>query len=76
MPSTLTEYGLDQLSWEQRLILAEQLWDSVTQELDSSGLTAAQRQEIDRRLQLADDNPDRGQPWETVRDQILKRTVA
>lgn len=70
---TLEQFGLGGLSPEDRLTLAQQLWDSVTADLDERSLTPAQRSELERRLALADADPARGVPWETVRAEARAR---
>lgn len=66
MPPTLHELGIDSLSVEDRLALAQELWDSVAAELESKPLTTEQCAELERRVALADADPGRGIPWETV----------
>jgi putative addiction module component (TIGR02574 family) len=63
----LHELGLDSLSAEDRLALAQALWDSVYEELDSQPIAPAVRAELERRIALADADPSRGVPWEEVR---------
>ncbi|MFO0851940.1 MAG: addiction module protein [Gemmataceae bacterium] len=70
---TLEQFGLGGLSPEDRLALAEQLWDSVATDLEEQPLTPAQRSELERRLALADTDPGRGVPWETVRAEARAR---
>jgi putative addiction module component (TIGR02574 family) len=67
MPPTLQELGLDTLSAEIRLAVAQALWDSVHEELDSQPIAPAVRAELERRIALADAEPSRGIPWEEVR---------
>lgn len=66
MPPTLQELGIDGLSIEERLALAQELWDSVAAELEAQAPTPAQQTELERRIALADADPARGVPWETV----------
>ena len=73
MTPTLHELGLDRLSAEDRLVIAQQLWDSVAAELESQPLTPAQKAELERRIALADADPGRGIPWETVRAEARAR---
>ncbi len=67
MPPTLTELGVDTLSVADRLALAEALYDSVEAELAAQPLSPELRAELDRRLALAEADPNRGIPWEEVR---------
>lgn len=69
MSPTIRELGIDQLSIEDRLAVAQQLWDSVAADLERQPLTEAQRIELERRVAAADANPDEGVPWEVVRSE-------
>ncbi len=64
---TVESLGLATLPADQRLALAEQLWDTVVADLEAEPLTAAQRTELERRIVLADTDPARGTPWDEVR---------
>ena len=73
MSPTLQELGVDRLSVEDRLALAQQLWDSVAADLEREPLTAAQRAELERRVAAADANPSEGTPWEVIRAEARAR---
>jgi putative addiction module component (TIGR02574 family) len=73
MSPTLAELGIDRLSIEDRLALAQQLWDSVAAELEQLPLTEAQRVELQRRVAAADANPAAGIPWEAIRAESRAR---
>lgn len=73
MSPTLSELGIDRLAIEQRLAIAEALWESVAKELEQQPLTDAQRAELERRIAAADNNPGEGIPWETVRKEARAR---
>ena len=61
---------IDRLTPEQRLRLLEQIWDSLSD--DEVPLTAAQREELDRRLDDLEREGPRGIPW----DEVLGRLEA
>jgi putative addiction module component (TIGR02574 family) len=63
----------DELSIEERLALAQQLWDSVVADLERLPLTEAQRAELERRVAAADANPAEGVAWEVVRAEARAR---
>jgi putative addiction module component (TIGR02574 family) len=65
--------GLDQLSVAERLVLVEELWDSIAAEVERAPLTEAQRQEVDRRLAAHRANPEAAIPWEQVEAEALAR---
>jgi putative addiction module component (TIGR02574 family) len=73
MPQTIHDMGIDRLSVEDRLALAQEIWDSVAQELERETLTAAQRQELERRLADSIARPDAVTPWEVVKARALAR---
>ncbi len=75
MAVNMADYGLDQLSVEDRLTLAQQLWDSVAEEVYRSPLSPALRQEVDRRLAAHRANPQAAIPWEQVEAEARSRTV-
>ena len=66
---------INQLSPEQRLELLEQLWDSLSSNPDAVPLTAAQREELDRRLDEIDREGPVGIPWDEVMRRIRSRTL-
>lgn len=73
MAPTLKELGVDQLSVEDRLAVAEAIWDSVAAELERSPLTDAERRELERRLADSIARPDAVTPWEVVKARTLAR---
>ena len=74
MPVSMTDLGIDRLSVEDRLSLVQEIWDSVAAE-GKSLLTDAQRQELDRRIDEDDADPDGGIPWEEVKTSARARFI-
>jgi putative addiction module component (TIGR02574 family) len=70
---TIQELGLDRLSQEDRLAVAEAIWESVAREVESAPLPAAQRAELERRLADSIARPEAVTPWEVVRARALAR---
>ena len=67
---------LDQVeSWsvKDRLRLMERIWDGLLEPGLGTGLTAAQKAEIDRRLAEDDEAPDDVVSWEEVKADALGR---
>ena len=66
------------LSVDERIELAEAIWDSVEEdgEGEDCDLTDAQKRELERRLAAYEANPDDVIPWETVRQKLQARTKA
>lgn len=73
MAVNMADYGLDQLSVEDRLALTQQLWDSIAEEVNRLPLTESQQQEIDRRLAAHRANPQAAIPWEQVEAEARAR---
>jgi putative addiction module component (TIGR02574 family) len=66
MTPTLEDLGIAGLPIEQRLEIAELIHESVARELEMQPLTHAQKAELERRLQLYQQDPNRGSPIEEV----------
>ncbi len=73
MAVNMKDYGLDQLSAEDRLSLAQQLWESIAEEVKRLPLTREQQQEVDRRLAAHRANPQAAIPWEQVEAEARAR---
>lgn len=73
MVPTLQNLGLDKLSVEDRLALADAIWESVAREMEASSLTAAQRAELERRLADSIARPEAITPWEQIKARALSR---
>ncbi len=73
MPPTLQALGIDRLSIEDRIALAQAIWDSIAAEPHPPLLTEAQRQELQRRLDDHQANPNDVVPWEQVKAEALAR---
>jgi putative addiction module component (TIGR02574 family) len=73
MPPTIQELGLDRLSLEDRLAVAEAIWDSVAREAEAAPLPEAQRAELERRLADSIARPEAVTPWEVIKARALAR---
>ena len=73
MPPTLHDLGIDRLSVEERLSLAQEIWESVARDLEREPLPEAHRQELERRLADSIARPDTVTPWEVVKARALAR---
>ena len=62
--------NIQQLSTSEKILLAEQLWESVRAEAANNELTAAQRQELDNRLAAFEIDQDVGESWDAVKSRI------
>ena len=61
------------LPLEERIEIAEGLWEDITGNGHDSDLTPEQAAELDRRAADARAHPERGIPWETVRAELFSR---
>lgn len=59
-----------ELSVSERILLVEDIWDSIAAVPESVPLTDAQKQELERRLDAYHKNPAIGSPWEEVISRI------
>ena len=72
MTTTLLQQAT-KLPVPDRIKLVEDIWDSIAEAPDDFPLTAAQKRELDRRLELIHRNPERAIPWADAKQLILKR---
>jgi len=61
-----------QLTVAERIQLAEDLWDSISEAPETLSLTDAQREELERRLQAYRSEPDATISWESLRQELLQ----
>lgn len=68
----LPQLDIDRLSAEERIQLAEELWDSLLDKPEQIPLTPAQEEELDRRLQAYRQDREPGEPWREALAKIGK----
>ena len=73
MSPTLKSLGIDQLSVAQRILLVEEIWDSIAPEAEQVSLTEAQKQDLQRRVATYEANPKAGSSWEEVKARLRDR---
>jgi putative addiction module component (TIGR02574 family) len=61
------------MSPEDRLSLAEAIWESVAREVEQAPLSEGQRQELERRLADSIARPEAVTPWEEIKARALAR---
>lgn len=66
MSPNLKSLGIDQLSVAERILLVQEIWDSIADQEDELPLTDAQREDLKRRLAAYEANPKAGSTWEEV----------
>ncbi len=56
----------------ERILLVEDIWDSITALPEAIQITAEQRDELERRLRDYHAHPEASQPWDEVKRRIRK----
>ncbi len=64
---------LKRLSVAERILLVEELWDSIAQDSELPPITDAQRQELERRLAAFETNPRAGASWDEVKQRLRRQ---
>jgi putative addiction module component (TIGR02574 family) len=72
MSLTLEQFGIDRLSPQQRFELMDLIWDSLP---DDAPYTPPDwhLSELERRIAVADANPDAVEPWEAVYARLSRK---
>lgn len=70
MSATLKALGIDRMSIDERLLLVEDIWDSIAAEQDSLAIPQSHKEELDRRLAARAANPKAGSSWEAVKARL------
>jgi putative addiction module component (TIGR02574 family) len=66
-------FDFSNLNADERIQLAEDLWDSLAETPDAVPLTLSQGEELDRRVEIYERDRDPGKPWTEVLDKINQR---
>jgi putative addiction module component (TIGR02574 family) len=73
MSDTLRTLGIDRLSMAERILLVEEIWDSIAATPEAVPFTEAQKQDLERRLTAHAANPQAGSSWEEVKARLRER---
>ena len=68
--STVSRAEILKLSLSERILLVEDIWDSIAETPEAIALSKAQELELDARLDAYHKNPTEGSPWAVVRERI------
>jgi putative addiction module component (TIGR02574 family) len=60
-----------ELPTEERVAVVQEIWESMLEHPENVEITAAQREELDRRWMDLQQNPDDGESWEDVKKSLL-----
>jgi putative addiction module component (TIGR02574 family) len=70
MSPTMKALGIDRLSIPERILLVQEIWDSIAESPDEVPLTGAQRAELDRRLAEYEADKLSGSTWEELKAEL------
>ncbi len=68
--STVNNINIQQLSQSERILLAEELWDSIAKNQDDLEVTDAQKKILDERMAAYKASPNEGTSWEKVKNEM------
>lgn len=68
IPNSLED--IKKLSVAERILIIEDIWDSISTSGEELPITDEQKKELDLRLEAYKNNPENGKSWEEVRDNI------
>jgi putative addiction module component (TIGR02574 family) len=74
MSPTFKALGIENLSIAERILLVEEIWDSIAVSSERIPLTEAQKQDLQRRLAAYESSPKAGSSWEEVKARLGGRT--
>lgn len=63
---------IKKLSIPERLLLVEEIWDSIAEENEAFVLTKSQKAELERRAKSFATNPRQGRTWEEIKAEFMK----
>ena len=72
MQSELTEQA-KRLSVADRILLVEEIWDTIAEDNQAFELTDSQKRELDRRLESLRANPAQGRTWDEIKAEFMNR---
>lgn len=62
---------INKLNVSERILLVEEIWDSIASEEQSFDLTDSQKNIVSNRSDELRENPSIGRKWDVIRDQSL-----
>jgi putative addiction module component (TIGR02574 family) len=68
--SSICKADILALSVSERILLVEDIWDSIAEAPEEISLSEAQEQELNARLDAYHEDPTEGSPWTMVKDRI------
>ena len=68
MSETAEQYDFSKLSIAERIILVQDIWDSIANDKESIEMTSSQKAELERRLREHEKDPHDVVSWDDVRN--------
>ena len=62
---------IEDLNSQQKILLAQEIWDSVLIDQDEVKLSETQRHELDKRLAQYDIDGEQGTDWNNLKERLL-----
>ena len=72
MDASAKSLGIDRLSLAERILLVEEIWDSIAAESEALEVPQSHKDELDRRLAAHDADPRSGSSWEDLKTRLHK----
>jgi putative addiction module component (TIGR02574 family) len=72
MHETAKSLGINRLSLAERILLVEEIWDSIAAEAEALEVPQSHKDELDRRLAAFHADPQAGSSWEDVKSRLRK----
>ena len=73
MAHSIKDFDFSKLSPVERILLAQDLWDSAHEEAQALPLTPEQQVEIEQRIAALDAGTMPAYPWEEVKQRLMTR---
>ena len=73
MPATVASLGIDRLARDEKLLLVQEIWNTIAAEPQPPLLTVDQCRELERRIAEDDLTPEDVIPWDEVKAKTVER---
>ena len=64
------KFDVSSLTVAERIILVEEIWDSIVAQEESYKITQAQKTELDLRIESRKSSPESGTSWEELKSEL------
>jgi len=66
--SQVTIDEIKKLSLSEKILIIEEIWDSIVKDNEYPELTDTQREELNRRIDSYHANPNQGRTWDEIKN--------